>query len=385
MTRTLRVHDGGAPAAVLVALRTALAGGDAILPAAPVTTTPATAEPGHVPPVTVAKRVAVVIETSGSSGVPKRVALSADALLASAAASESALGGPGQWLLALPTHYIAGINVLVRSITAATEPIVLPGGHFDAHAFGQATELMTAPLRFASVVPAQLLRLVRAARDDSTLLTQLRRLDRILVGGQATAPELIAEALDLSLNITRTYGSSETCGGCVYDGKAIGATEVRIVEGQIEISGPMLAEGYLADPTRTEAAFIMKNSARWYRTGDSGAVVDGILAVTGRLDSVIISGGVKVSLEAIEAVIRGIPGLGDAVVVRGPSREWGEVPVVFTTARASLVEIKRAVVEELGRASAPVAIVTLEELPLLASGKPDRRGLSAFAASRSAR
>ena len=104
MSRGLGAVSAADPAAVLVALRDALAGGPAIL----------TGTPRTQPPEAVEQRVAVVIETSGSSGVPKRVALSANALLASAAASESSLGGPGQWMLALPTHYIAGINVLER-------------------------------------------------------------------------------------------------------------------------------------------------------------------------------------------------------------------------------------------------------------------------------
>jgi O-succinylbenzoic acid--CoA ligase len=336
-------------------------------------------------PDSVDKRVAVVIETSGSTGAPKRVALSADALLASAAASESALGGPGQWLLALPTHYIAGVNVLVRSIAAGTDPVILRPGHFDADAFLEALGRLEAPLRFTSVVPAQLARLVDAAGDDLAALDRLRRLDRILVGGQATPLPLIERCLELGLNVTRTYGSSETSGGCVYDGLPIGTAEARIVDGQVELTGPMLAEGYLSDPAATEAAFVTHDGQRWYRTGDAGEVVDGVLRVTGRLDNVIISGGEKVSLDAIERVVRSIPGLADAVAVRSPSAEWGEVPVVFTSGTATLATVKEIVVAALGRASAPVALVRVESVPQLPTGKPDRRALTAFAASRGGR
>lgn len=372
MTRLLRVVPTVEASEVFAALREALAGGAAILPGSPSTPVPATVE----------KRVAVVIETSGSTGAPKRVALSADALLASAGASESALEGPGQWLLALPTHYIAGINVLVRSIAAGTEPIVMPGGHFDAWEFAAATVLMDVPLRFTSVVPAQLARLVDAAGEDFEVLAKLRRLDRILVGGQATPVGLLARAVELGLNVTRTYGSSETSGGCVYDGVPIGTAEARIVHGQIELAGPMLAEGYLGEPRATEAAFVTHDETRWYRTGDTGDIVDGVLTVTGRLDGVIISGGVKVSLDAIERVVRSMPGLVDAVVVRAPSAEWGEVPVVFCSGMGTLAEVKATVVAALGRASAPVAFVRVEQLPQLPNGKPDRVGLTAFAASR---
>ena len=372
MSRRLRAVSAADPAAVLVALRDSLAGGPAIL----------TGTPRTQPPEAVEQRVAVVIETSGSSGVPKRVALSANALLASAAASESSLGGPGQWMLALPTHYIAGINVLVRSIAAGFEPVYFGGGHFDATEFAAASRAMDAPLRFTSLVPAQLARVVDAADDDLDLLAAVRRFDRILVGGQATPPALLARAIELGLNVTRTYGSSETSGGCVYDGIPIGTVEIRIVEGQIELAGPMLAEGYLGDPAATDAAFVVRAGVRWYRTGDSGAVVDGALRVTGRLDSVIISGGEKVSLDAIERIVHAMDGLADAVAVSAPSDEWGEVPVVFTSGQATLVEVKAAVIAALGRASAPVALVRVECVPQLPNGKPDRRALTAFAAAR---
>lgn len=372
MNRGLRAVSDADPAAVLVALRDALAGGPAILPGSPRTELPEAVD----------QRVAVVIETSGSTGVPKRVALSANALLASAAASESSLGGPGQWMLALPTHYIAGINVLVRSLAAGFEPVYFGSGHFDATEFAEASRTMDGPLRFTSLVPAQLARIVDAADDDLDLLAAMRRFDRILVGGQATPPPLLARAIELGLNVTRTYGSSETSGGCVYDGIPIGTVEARIVDGQVELAGPVLADGYLGDPATTEAAFSMHGGKRWYRTGDAGEVVGRALRVTGRLDNVIISGGEKVSLDAIERVVHAIDGLADAVAVGSPSEEWGEVPVVFTSGHATLAVVKAAVIGTLGRASAPVALVRVESLPQLPNGKPDRRALTAFAAAR---
>ena len=372
MTRPLHIVPTTDPATVLAALREALAGGPAILPGSPRSAVPSDVE----------QRIAVVVETSGSTGVPKRVALGADALLASAAASESSLGGPGQWLLALPTHYIAGINVLVRSIAADVEPVFFGTGHFDAVAFAEASHELDAPLRFTSLVPAQLARLVDAADDDLQLLAAVRRFDRILVGGQATPPALLARAIELGLNVTRTYGSSETSGGCVYDGIPIGTTQARIVDGQVELAGPMLAVGYLGDTDATDAAFVVHDGARWYRTGDTGEIVDGALRVTGRLDGVIISGGEKLSLDAIERVVRAMDGLADAVAVRSPSAEWGEVPVIFTAGLSTLAEVKATVVAALGRASAPVALVRVASVPQLPNGKPDRVSLTAFAATR---
>ena len=361
MTRALRATESDE---MFVALRGALSGkGPAVFAGTPT---------GELP-ATVPQRVALVIESSGSTGTPKRVALSSDALLASAAASDTALGGPGQWLLALPTTYIAGINVLVRSLSAETLPVAVEAGHFSPESFIAAAGAMDHAQRYTSLVPAQLARLI----DADAALAALRRFDRILVGGQATPVSLIARALELGLNVTRTYGSSETSGGCVYDGVPIGSTEARIVDGQIELAGAVLAEGYLDDAARTDAAFHTDRGRRWYRTGDAGELRDGVVHVVGRLDDVIISGGLKVSLGALERFVREFDGLGDAVVVSEASERWGEVPVLVATVDYPLTEIKAAIVGTLGKAAAPSRIVVLESLPLLASGKPDRLAIRA--------
>lgn len=368
MTRPLAVVDSRDPFAVFDGLREALSGdGPAVLPHDGI--------PSGVP-TAVARRVALVVETSGSTGRPKRVALSADALLASAAASDTQLGGPGQWLLALPAHYIAGINVLVRSLAAQTEPAVMDPGHFTAERFVEAAAGLGAELRFTSLVPTQLSRLIEA---DAALDT-LRRFDRILVGGQATPEGLLARALELGLNVTRTYGSSETSGGCIWDGVPIGDTRVRIVDGRVELAGSVLAEGYLDDPQRTAAAF-SESDGRWYRTDDTGELVDGVLRITGRVDDVIVSGGVKVSLAEVERAVRALPGLGDSVVVAAVHPEWGQTPVVVATRRVTIEELRDAIAASIGRAAAPSRILVLDAIPLLPSGKPDRIALTALAGS----
>ncbi|MGV8885554.1 MAG: AMP-binding protein [Microbacteriaceae bacterium] len=357
MTRRLRATSGAGFAA---ALHAALDGsGDAVFAG--------THEPSL--PVEVAQRVALIVQSSGSSGTPKRVALSADALLASAAACESALGGPGQWLLALPTSYIAGVNVLVRSFAAGTECVQTAPGSFTAESFVAAAEQLDHPLRFTALVPAQLARLLET--DAAT--AALRRFDRVLLGGQQTPAPLLDLAAQRGVRITRTYGSSETSGGCIYDGIAVGSTSVRVVDGEIQLSGPTLAEGYLADPARTEAAFILESGTRWYRTGDAGTLHDGHLSVTGRLDDVIITGGLKVSLGAVERVVRTLPGLGDAVVVSRASERWGEESVVVASSPADLSEVADAVRAALGRHAAPAQLVVLDGIPQLSSGKPDRQ------------
>nr|WP_208392970.1 AMP-binding protein [Frigoribacterium faeni] len=359
-------------------MRDALAGGPAVAPRTD----------DHVPadlPAAVPQPVALVVETSGSSGVPKRVMLGADALLAGAAAADGALGGPGRWVLALPAHYVAGTNVLVRSIAAGTEPVLLPPGHFDPDAFAAAARRLDHPVRYASLVPAQLAAVLDAADRDGGVAEAVRSFTALLVGGQATSASLVDRARASGVRVVRTYGSSETSGGCVYDGVPVGRTRVAVVDGQVELSGPSLAVGYLGDEARTAAAFVERDGERWYRTGDAGGVSEqGVLTVTGRLDDVVVSGGEKVSLGLVERVVRDRPGLEEAVVVRAPHDRWGEVPVVVAGGRSAagveLVDLRAAVAAVLGRAAAPDRLVVVPELPLLPSGKPDRRALTALVA-----
>jgi O-succinylbenzoic acid--CoA ligase len=247
-------------------------------------------------------------------------------------------------------------------------------------------------------VPAQLSTALDAAEADRAVADVLRRFDALLVGGQATPAALVERARRLGVTVVRTYGSSETSGGCVYDGVPVGRTRVEVVDGQVELSGPSLAEGYLDDPERTAAAFVTRDGLRWYRTGDAGTVSpDGVLTVSGRLDDVIVSGGEKVSLGVVERVVREQPGLADAVVVRAAHARWGEVPVVVTDAAPpvpteaddpadddpaadDLAALRSAVAAVAGRAAAPDRIVRVDTVPLLASGKPDRVALTRLVA-----
>ncbi|MFF1876816.1 AMP-binding protein [Leifsonia sp. NPDC058230] len=402
MTRGVRVVPSNRPDEVFRALREALGGGGpAVVPRDP-SAGGALASAGGgrgaargrdgegpsvwpVPEATVAQSVALVIETSGSTGVPKRVALSADALLASAAASAGAMGGQGQWILALPTHYVAGAQVLVRSIAAETEPLYYGQEHFDPVAFSALAAESTHDLRFVSLVPVQLARLVDAAEAGATGVAEaLRRFDGILVGGQALGDAIRERAERLGAHILGTYGSSETAGGCVYDGRPIGATVVREVGGSLEIGGPVLAEGYLGDPERTTAAFHEADGIRWYRTGDLGRVAgDGRVVVLGRADNVIISGGEKVLLDEVERAVRALEGFGHAVVVAADDDEWGQVPVVVVdggTPDRSLADVREFVARRVGRAAAPARVVAVTSLPMLSSGKPDRLAIARLAA-----
>ncbi len=374
MPRPLVALGTSDPLVVLRGLEAALAGGPALLPVAP----DAPALPTR-PPADVRQGVALVVETSGSTGTGKRVALSSEALLAGAAAADAALGGPGGWVLALPTHYIAGLNVLTRSITAGTEPAVVPPGHFDAAAFADAADRLVtgpaAPRRYTSLVPVQLARVL----DDERATASLAGFDAVLVGGQATPAALRERALGAGVRVVTTYGASETSGGCVYDGTPLGTVRTALDDGELLLSGPMLAEGYLDDDRRTAAAFVERDNARWYRTGDAATLDDGRVRVLGRLDDVIVSGGEKVQLGAVERLVRDLPGQDAAVVTRRASGEWGEVPVVVTERPLDLDTVREHVGSVLGRAARPTAVVLVERMPMLPTGKPDRRAVQALA------
>jgi O-succinylbenzoic acid--CoA ligase len=382
MTRPLHPVEAHA-SAISAALEAALDGsGPAVLPVQ----TGDVAPPPTAPPVSVDDRVALVIETSGSTGVPKRVALTADALLASANGSAAALGGTdvagrsSQWILALPVHYIAGVNVLLRSIVAGTTPIELPAGSFDPHVFSRHVEAISADAGFAALVPAQLRLLVEAAEQSASMRDTLGGLAGLLVGGQATPRALLERSASLGLRVVRSYGSSETAGGCLYDGVPFPGVEARLSNGELLLAGSVLAEGYLGEPDRTAAAFPHEGGRRWYRTGDTAELADGVVRVTGRADNVIISGGVNISLDRVQAAVRSVPGLAEAVVVGIPDERFGQAsvivaerdPAVEGRADDALLETARSTVAEaLGRPARPARLVRVDELPLLASGKPD--------------
>lgn len=385
-------------AALRALLAEALAGGPAVwpVPAAEPTGAEPAAATAPTPVAEVGDGVAVVVETSGSTAAPKRVLLSADALRASAEASAAVLGGHGRWLLALPGHYIAGVQVLVRGIVAGTPPAAMPPGEpFTAEGFAVATarlmRLRDALPWYTSLVPVQLARVVEAAEADPSgdLARDLGRYAAILVGGQRVDPALVERAAALGARVVRTYGSSETAGGCVYDGRPLPGVLARTVDGELELGGPTLADGYLDDPARTEAAFATDAAGlRWYRTGDLGSIdAEGVLRVRGRADDVITSGGVKVVLGEVERAVQGVPGFADAVAVAVPDPVWGERVAIVVSATAeqgsdALAALRTATdAAGLPPAARPVLVVRppAGELPRLASGKPDRVAASALA------
>jgi O-succinylbenzoic acid--CoA ligase len=312
----------------------------------------------------------ITVTTSGSTSRPKRVVLSGDALVASVRATDEVLG-TGGWILALPLTYIAGIMVVARSLVAGSPLVDARSEPFNAATFASGVAALPKGIWFTSLVPTQLVRLVDLAERDIDARDALRRLDRILIGGQAIPAGLVARATDLGIHVTATYGSAETAGGVVYDGRPIGDTIVRIgSDDRIEISSSSLADGYDGDNELTGSAFVDDEGRRWWRTTDLGSLTDGVLSVHGRVDDIIIAGGIKVSLADIGRILaaEGI----DAVVSWYEVDGWGQVPAIVSTTELDPVAIRALIETTLSKEARPSRFVTVDELPRLASGKIDR-------------
>ena len=407
--------------------------------------------------------VDMVLRTSGSTtGTGKLVGVSMDALVASARATHKRLGGPGIWVLALPAYHAAGVQVLVRAAVAGThvfnaykeggfDPQHLAqvidaacvaaadcdaGSSFDDDAVsscaggvgGEAEGALAAddsgracPV-YTSLVPTQL----RRALEDEQLRGALARLDAVLIGGAAADAQLLEQAKAAGIRVVTTYGMSETCGGCVYDGQPLPGVSMDVDQatGAIWLSGPMLATGYLGDEERTRRCFVSRPQAgvgasgvggtasaaesaeagvggpgagsdagageparRWFITSDRGHIVDGRLQVLGRLDDVIISGGIKVEPGPIEALLALNPLVSECAVVGLPDLQWGQVVTAVVVPAsmpglgrvdegAILAQIRVYLEQKLSGAQCPKQVLLADALPYKGIGKVDRRALA---------
>lgn len=407
--------------------------------------------------------VDMVLRTSGSTtGTGKLVGVSMDALVASARATHKRLGGPGIWVLALPAYHAAGVQVLVRAAVAGTHVFNAykeggfdpqhvaqvidaacvaaadcdAGSSFDDDAVsscaggagGEAEGALAAddsgracPV-YTSLVPTQL----RRALDDEQLRGALARLDAVLIGGAAADAQLLEQAKAAGIRVVTTYGMSETCGGCVYDGQPLPGVSMDVDQatGAIWLSGPMLATGYLGDEERTRRCFVSRPQAgvgasgvggtasaaesaeagvggpgagsdagageparRWFITSDRGHIVDGRLQVLGRLDDVIISGGIKVEPGPIEALLALNPLVSECAVVGLPDLQWGQVVTAVVVPAsmpglgrvdegAILAQIRVYLEQKLSGAQCPKQVLLADALPYKGIGKVDRRALA---------
>jgi o-succinylbenzoate---CoA ligase len=312
-------------------------------------------------PVPVEDGTAVLIATSGSTGSPKIVELSAAALTHSATATLRRIeAGPGErWLCCLPAGHVAGLQVLVRSLVGGTEPVIHERFDVAATAASGAAHI--------SVVPTQLRRLMDAGADLSAFRT-------VLLGGAAAPADLLATARSRGGRIVTTYGMSETCGGCVYDGLPLNDVEVGLTgDGRIAIAGPTLFTGYRLRPDLTASV----REGRRFVTGDLGSLDDGLLRVRGRIDDIINTGGEKVVAAEVERVLTEHPDVLDAVIVGRPDAEWGELvtAIVVAAAPVTLDQLRAHVRRRLPGHAAPRALELVAAIPLLPSGKPDRQRL----------
>jgi O-succinylbenzoic acid--CoA ligase len=307
----------------------------------------------------------LVVTTSGSTGRPKRVLLPRRAVLASVAASARRLGGSGRWLLALPPSYVAGVQVVCRSLVAGHAPAVLEPGASVADAPDD--------VRFVSLVPTQLHRMLAEPREAAWLAG----LHTVLLGGGPIDPGLRARAAAAGVRVVATYGSAETAGGCVYDGVPLDGVAVALeTDGRIRLGGPTLFTGYDGDPDLTREVLV----GGWFRTADAGRLDhDGRLEVLGRVDDVVVSGGVNVPGPAVAARLREHPAVTAVEVLGVPDEEWGRRLVAFVVGDLDLDEARAWVAAAHPRSWAPRQVVRLDAVPELANGKPDRVALAGLA------
>jgi O-succinylbenzoic acid--CoA ligase len=416
-SRTLRRirADAAAVPDLLVALREALRGaGPALLPVADpadpgalddavdsVDQAELAPEPGEDP-------TALAVPTSGSTGARKVALLPASALLASAAATHDRLGGPGRWLLALPPRHVAGLQVLVRSLVAGTTPVVLdlaPG--FEPEAFAAAAGRVTGVRRYTALVPTQVSRLLAAG---GAAVEALAGFDAVLVGGAATPGPLAERARAAGVRLVTTYGATETCGGCVYDGVPLAGVAVRVgdgpagdgrpgAEGRVHLGGAVVARGYLGtaagdspatdslvtDSIVTDSLVTDAAGVRWFRTDDLGTWDGTRLTVHGRADDVVVTGGLNVAPRPVEEALLRLPGVAEAVVVGVPDDEWGQrvaaAVVLAAGARPPTLADARALVGAVvAPHAAPRQLAVVPALPLRGPGKPDRAAVAALLA-----
>lgn len=399
--------------------------------------------------------IALVVGTSGSTGAPKQTALSVRAMRASARATERffadypSIGSsksrrvvsedPAQWLLALPAHYVAGAQVLARSVLAGTTPVVAAsvtdGVSFTPEVFLNAAERLSCARRFVSLVPTQVHKLLEAAETSPALGSEiydaLGQFTGILLGGAPASASLLAAARELGLNVVTTYGSAETAGGCIYSGVALPRVRVRVVPedaglldsfvagdaadtgrggtsaegapniGRVWLGGEHLASGYMGDSARTASHFFVDaDGCRWYRTDDYGSLAPAalknapenegppMLNIVGRSDDVIITGGVKVSARAVAAVLESHPTVREAAVMGIPDARWGSAVAAAITLRgasgaqsapdasqATCDILREFCTDKLGAAGAPKFLRILADFPTASTGKPDRQAI----------
>lgn len=316
--------------------------------------------------------IAVVVSTSGTTGIPKGAMLSAAALTASATATQHRLGGAGRWLLALPAYHVAGLQVLVRSVVGGTTPVALPAS-FAPTDLVAAVAALGSGRRYTSLVANQL----DKALTDPAAAAALAELDAVLIGGGPMPAGVREKAAAAGVRVVRTYGMSETSGGCVYDGVPLDGVSVRVDGGLVSLGGPTLASGY-RNPAQPDPFA----EPGWFHTDDLGAVNDsGVLSILGRVDDAVSTGGLTVLPQLVENALAGHPAVAECAVFGVPDARLGQRVVAAVVLAAgqpepSLADLRAQVGTTLDLTAAPRQVHIVAELPRRGIGKLDRRALA---------
>ena len=313
-------------------------------------------------------RAWAIVPTSGTSGEPRLAQLSLASVGSAVASSLDALdvSAYDAWVSCLSPAHIGGLLVLLRGVLTGSPVTILDS-------FEPGALLSQAPNgAHVSLVPAMLDRLVRGGAD-------LSGLGVVLIGGGTLDANLRHAAEQLGGRIVETYGSTETCGGIVYDGLAFEGTDLRTGQDDaIELRGPTVMDGYRADPAATANAF---TSDGWLRTGDIGVLDDaGRLQVRGRGDEAIRTGAETVWPDEVEAVLRRHPKVADVAVAGRPEPAWGEHVVAWVvpgdpTDPPTLEELREHCRDDLARFKAPRDLRVVTTLPRTPNGKVRRSAL----------
>lgn len=348
------------------------------------------------------------------------------------------------WILAIPGQHIGGFLVILRSVLAGKRPHLLPlsegfSGHKLAGLIRQLEKRKTniTPPRtiHISLVPTQIQRCLKEAESTDAL----KQLSQILIGGAATSQKTQKEIRKAGLKATYTYGMTETCGGCVYDGIPLPGSAIRLKSGRVYLQCSGMMTGYLDEPPGKGLVRIPKQEKSeengedigydWLKTNDLGQLTVGYggesesietqkeaekprlrrLEILGRIDRVAVCGGKKIPLGIVQNAIDKLghtnpigtaselaPWLEHSVVTKIPDTDWGEIVTVAVTATATtelfpkslpsetlkenLQKLRTALEDTLPKHYLPRAIVFVAEIPLLANGKIDQIRLEQKAA-----
>lgn len=300
--------------------------------------------------------IALVVATSGSAGEPKAAELTHEALRAAVGSSAARLGidAGDAWLSCLPVAHMGGMVVLLRGLLMGADVEVQ--AQFDPMGLDRVRSSCT------SVVPTMVARI-------HSVGVSLSRFKVVLVGGASLSSDLRSKP------IVTTYGMTESCGGVVYDGRALDGVSVRIAEeSEIQVSGPTLMRGYRLSSSQPFT------DDGWLRTRDAGVLTGGVLEVLGRLDDVIVTGGEKVWPQEVESALREYPSVADVEVVGRTDPEWGTAVTALVVPAdpaepPSLEALRAFCVERIAKFKAPRALELVSEIPHTSSGKIARNRL----------